>query len=133
MQKIIYVTALTILFFTTNAQTFWQKGGNAQTPPNAPSTLGTDASWNAPLQLITNGTQRMIIDGGNQTQPGGRIAIGNNLPNNFAPQSRVHIHQTGGGGLNNTFIRFTTNVTNNTASDGFAIGNSTQGFTGNNA
>src|SRR5574343_907017 len=86
-----------------------------------------------PLWFQTSGFNRLIIDNGNQTQTGGRIAIGNNLPNNFAPQSRVHIHQTGGGGLNNTFIRFTTNVTNNTASDGFAIGNSTQGFTGNNA
>lgn len=55
---------------------------------------------NQQMTFSTNGFMRMFIDGGNGLgNPGlggGRIAIGNNLPTGFIPQSRVHIYQAGG-------------------------------------
>ncbi len=58
----------------------------------------------------------MLIVDGNTASAAGRIAIGNNLPNNFAPQARLHLHQTDSV---NT-IRFTTD--NMLGGNGFEIG-----------
>ncbi len=60
----------------------------------------------------------MIIDNGGFGNAGGRIAMGNDLPHNFAPQSRLHLHQTTG----NVFLRFTNNLTGAGALDGFVVG-----------
>jgi hypothetical protein len=48
----------------------------------------------------------------------GQIAIGNNLPNNFAPTARLHLHQTGGF----VFSRYTTDNIGSTNTDGFMTG-----------
>lgn len=70
MKKLIYVSALGLFALTANAQTNWQKGGNsnASAPPGLPPTLGTDITWNSPLNFVTRGVQRMTILGG---LPGG--------------------------------------------------------------
>jgi hypothetical protein len=108
-------------------------GWNGLGPNAGPLEIRND--FNQPILFATNNFNRMIIDNGagvgNAGLNGGRISIGNNLPNNFVPQSRVHIHQTGGGPLstNNTYVRFTNGLTGATATDGFAIGNSSGLFT----
>jgi hypothetical protein len=108
-------------------------GWNGLGPNAGPLEIRND--FNQPILFATNNFNRMIIDNGagfgNAGLNGGRISIGNNLPNNFAPQSRVHIHQTGGGpfSTNNTYVRFTNALTGATATDGFAIGNSSGLFT----
>lgn len=63
MQRILITVILGLSVTTTYSQNFWQKGGNAQFPPFAPSSLGTNASWNAPLEIMTNGIQRVLING----------------------------------------------------------------------
>ena len=85
MKKLTFAIAMAIISLSTNAQTNWQKGGNANTPGGAPSTIGTDASWNAPLNFITVGTQRMTIT------PTGLVGISNGL----APLSLLHINSSG--------------------------------------
>jgi hypothetical protein len=113
---------------------------NANSQVSTPANFGTITDyvgWNAaqafPLLIEHKGNQRinfstsggirMLIDAGGGLN-GGRLAIGNNLPALFAPQSRVHIHQTGNTSpLNQTYVRFTNNQTGPTATDGFAIGN----------
>ena len=82
---------------------------------------------NFPILFETNGINRMILDNGGGGQAGGRLALGNNLPAGFAPQSRMHIHQVG---VNNnaTYIRFTNSLTGALNTDGFAIGNSSNLF-----
>jgi len=54
---------------------------------------------------------------GNAGLGGGRIAIGNNLPEGFTAQARLHIHQIGG----NANLRFTANANDTTATDGLEI------------
>jgi hypothetical protein len=92
--------------------------------------VSLNAVQNGKLFLTTNSFNRFLIDGGagagNAGLNGGKIGIGNNLPANFVPQARVHIHQTGGNIFlnNDTYIRFTNNFTTPAANRGFAIGNS---------
>lgn len=84
--------------------------------------------FNDRINFFTNTQTRMFIDGGSGIN-GGRIAIGNNLPVGFVPQSRIHIHQVGNPiPLNSTYVRFTNGLTGLTATDGFAIGNSSSAF-----
>ena len=110
----------------------WRLGGNTDFGPPPASGLVSNSNYfgslqNTPIRIGTNSFNRMIIDNGpgigNAGLTGGRITIGNNLPNNFAPQSRLHIHQTGGAGINSTYIRFTNNFTGSGPNNGFAIGN----------
>ncbi len=61
---------------------------------------------------------RMLIRQGGFGVAGGRVAMGNNLPNNFIPRSRLHLHQTAGV----TDIRFSNNVTGSFTNDGLQIG-----------
>ena len=56
------------------------------------------------------------MDGGNGNN-NGYIGVGNDLPGNFIPQARMHLHQTGGA----VGIRFSNNSTGLNASDGAAI------------
>jgi len=58
-----------------------------------------------PIDFWTNSFRRMRITDGGSGQNLGRIAMGNNLPTNFTPLSRLHLHQD--AGINS--IRFTTN------------------------
>ena len=63
------VLAFIIAFAFSNAtyaQQDWTKGGNNLSPLNSVPTIGTDATWNSPLQLITHGIERMrITENGN--------------------------------------------------------------------
>jgi hypothetical protein len=61
---------------------------------------------------------RMLIMNGAFGNNDGQIAIGNNLPNNFAPSARFHLHQTGGL----VFTRYTTDNIRATNQDGFMTG-----------
>ena len=74
---------------------------------------------NQRINFSTNGFNRMFIDNGAAGIAAGRIAMGNNLPANFAPQARLHLHHTGGG---NTNLLFTNVVTGATLNDGLEIG-----------
>jgi len=66
---------------------------------------------------------RMIIMNGGFGNFGGFIAMGNNLPNGFIPQSRLHLHQsTLFPILSGPYMRFTNVLTGATAADGFLIG-----------
>lgn len=104
----------------------WDINGNTTTPGNFHGTVN-----NQPLNFRTNNIQRMIINNGGNGVGDGQIAIGNNLAPGFIPQSRLHIHQdnTNPFAGNNTYIRFTNNVTGSGPNSGFAIGNS-NGFGG---
>ena len=62
---------------------------------------------------------RMIILNGGFGPGGGQIAMGNNLPNAFAPQGRLHLHHNV---ASNVSMRFTHAGTGLTATDGFQIG-----------
>jgi len=121
--KIAGIIVLSLLTVSTFAQTFWQKGGNAQVPPLAPSTIGTDASWNAPFSIMTNGFQRMLINNGGNGIMDGRVALGNNLPVGFIPANRLHLHQD----LGTNGIQFTNNFTGITAFNGLSMNLQTTG------
>ena len=86
------ITVVFTLFLFSNisfAQLNWKKGGNNSTP--AGNTLGTDATNNTALAIITNGTTRMFMQ--NNTAPtAGFIGIGNGF---LTPQSRLHQHEPG--------------------------------------
>jgi|GEM_PF-1834933 len=68
------------------AQLNWQKGGNNALPPGSPPTLGTN--YNAPLQFLTNGTERARFLAGN-----GFLGIGQT--NTFVPLSLLHVNSNG--------------------------------------
>ena len=114
----------TLLICSTAQAQLWRLGGNSNLPAaddiTAPGAnqLGSQAGFNVPINFITNGTQRMIIDNGGTGTAAGRIAIGNNLPSGFLPTARFHIHQPGRA----EYIRFTNNSTNILNTDGFAMG-----------
>lgn len=112
--------------------------GQVSTPANF-GFPGDYVGWNAaqafPLNITHRGGQpinfrtnygfapagagnRMIITDGGFGFADGRIAMGNNLINGFAPQDRLHLNQTAG----TTAIRFTNGVTGSTATDGFQVG-----------
>jgi|GEM_PF-3890648 len=73
----------------------------------------------------TNSRNRMIITDGAFGPNTGQIAMGNNLPNNFAPTARLHLHQDV---ASNNFISFTHIGVGATATDGFRIGITNVGF-----
>ena len=110
------------------AQVVWELGGNANGGANGLLTNSNyfGSTQNTSVLLGTNSFTRMIIDNGFGGVNAGRIAIGNNLPAGFAPQSRLHIHQNTGNPIipNNTYIRFTNTQTGSGSNNGFAIGNS---------
>ncbi|WKZ76032.1 MAG: tail fiber domain-containing protein [Vicingaceae bacterium] len=86
-------------------------------PANSNNTVLQTQQANSRMLFNTNGAiNRMLIVDGSIAPTAGRIAMGNNLPNNFAPQARLHLHQTD---LVNT-IRFTTD--NMLGGNGFEIG-----------
>ncbi len=96
----------------------WYVGWN----PLVTVPLRIEHQGNQQITFSTNGFNRMFLDNGGAGQAGGRLALGNNLPAGFAPQSRLHIHQTGVAN-NNTYIRFTNSLTGPGPTNGFAIGN----------
>ncbi|MCC7331634.1 MAG: tail fiber domain-containing protein, partial [Flavobacteriales bacterium] len=72
---------------------------------NSTNTVLQTQQGNSRMLFNTNGAiNRMLIVDGNTASASGRIAMGNNLPINFTPLSRLHLHQTN---FVNT-IRFTT-------------------------
>ena len=71
-----------------------------------------------PTNDATNSRNRFLIRGGNFGATAGRAAFGNNLPNNFVPQNRLHLHQTSG----TVRLQFTKNSTGTGATDGFQLG-----------
>lgn len=106
MKKLIYTAALGLFAFATNAQINWQKGGNNATPPGQPATIGTNATWNSPLGFVTNGIQRLqmngtistVVNSGLNLPRDGFIGIGN--PTGFyngngsgqGPYSLLHLN-----------------------------------------
>ena len=87
------------------ATSAWYRGGNfAAGSAGTNNIFGTAAGFNSPIYTQTNGVQRSILRGGGTGNNAGRMALGNNLPNNFTPRARLHLHQNGGF----TNLRFTT-------------------------
>lgn len=91
----------------------WNTNGNFALPTDY---LGTNN--NQPLNIYTNGIGRLKINNGGGGNNAGRIAMGNNLPANFNPSSRLHLHQNGGQNR----IGFTNNGTGTAGNDGFQVG-----------
>ncbi|MCB9188852.1 MAG: hypothetical protein H6599_06175 [Flavobacteriales bacterium] len=121
-RKLLGLVALTTLTSATYAQD-WKLGGNTNFGPPAISGLVSNSNYlgslqNTPIVFGTNGTQRVLIDNGGVGVNTGRVVFGNDLPNNFTPQARLHLHQTGGV----VATRFTNDNTGFTANDGLAIG-----------
>lgn len=96
----------------------WKKGGNPLGSFGV-TTIGTNNTWNAPFQLITNGNIRMHINNGATGTLDGRVGIGNNLPSTFVPRSRVHLHENATTGY--TGLRFTNTTTGSGFTDGYQI------------
>ncbi len=59
---VLIMVALLVTMISSFAQINWQKGGNGNIPLIAPSTIGTDATWNAPFRMMTFGQERMRIN-----------------------------------------------------------------------
>jgi hypothetical protein len=77
-------------------------------------TLQTEA--NADMLINTGGNiNRIVIKDGGVGSASGNIAIGNNLPANFNPNARLHLHHDDNSQVN---LRFTHAGTGPTASDG---------------
>jgi len=55
--KLAGVFAFSLLSISAFSQLNWKKGSNNGTPGGQPPTIGTDATWNAPLNFVTNGVQ----------------------------------------------------------------------------
>lgn len=120
--KLAGVFAFSLLSFSTFAQN-WRVGGNtnfqlAGNPPN----LGT--TQNTPLNFITNGQQRMHINGDVSPTNQGFVGIGTSFS---SPQSRLHINEfdpsppVNGGTA--CYVQWTVSATGNaTANDGLRIG-----------
>lgn len=71
----------------------------------------------------------MFIDGGSGGSIHGRVTMGNQIPDGFNPQERLHLHQfstSANTNLDNTLIRFTSDYTNGgiapTPKSGFEVG-----------
>lgn len=68
---------------------YWKLGGNPLLGPDGLNTtnnqLGTAAGNNIPINVITNGINRFLINNGGTTSTDGRVAMGNNLPIGFTP------------------------------------------------
>lgn len=75
MKKITITGVCLLAGLTINAQVNWQKGGNG-IAGGAQTTIGTNASWNAPFQLMTNGNIRMHINPNGTVYPGTTIPTG---------------------------------------------------------
>ncbi len=116
MKKLLLIACITGTTFSSISQLNWQKGGNS-VAGGANSSLGTNATWNAPLLFQTFGVNRMVLQGGGTGNNDGRMALGNNLVGAFTPANRLHLHQTGG----DFGIQFTNNTTGNSASNGFVM------------
>lgn len=86
------------------ANAAWYRGGNT-TGNGLNNIFGTVAGFNSNIWHKTNGFNRLLMEKGFGTQTDGRIAIGNNLPNNFVPLSRLHIHQITGLNANGFMFR----------------------------
>jgi hypothetical protein len=77
-------------------------------------TLQTEA--NADMFINTGGNiNRIVIKDGGVGSASGNVAIGNNLPANFNPDARLHLHHDDNSQVN---LRFTHAGTGPTASDG---------------
>jgi hypothetical protein len=61
--KLAGVFAFSLLSISAFSQTNWRKGGNNSLPAGSQPTIGTDATWNAPLNFVTNGVQRTRLNG----------------------------------------------------------------------
>ncbi|HXB40830.1 MAG TPA: tail fiber domain-containing protein [Bacteroidia bacterium] len=139
MKKIyrkIAITIVTILSF----QQIYSQGTN----PTHLGIFGQWEGWNgltpfsfdlehrggAAAQTInfkTNTFNRMIIANGPGTPGGGRIAMGDALPNGFVPTARLHLHEVPAIG-GSPFLRFTAPITGTSATDGLEMGISSVGF-----
>lgn len=120
MKKIIYLALLGFAFQASFSQNNWQKGGNNSAPAGSQPTIGTNNLWNSPLNIITNGVQRMTILGsGGGTD--GFVGIGQSF---LTPQNLLHLNMATN---TSTFAQFTNSGTGSTSSDGFLVG-ATGGF-----
>ncbi len=90
MNKYVIISLCICLHNMSFSQTNWRKGGNNATGIGGP-VIGTNATWNAPLNFVTNGIQRMSIRSGFGPLSG-YIGIGNNFSN---PQSPLHVQGSG--------------------------------------
>jgi len=102
MKKIKLTIILTILSTIIFAQA-WQINGN---PGIAPANFLGSLN-NAQLNFRTNANFRFVLDNGGVANNAGSAAFGNNLPLNFTPSARLHLHQTCGV----VTMRFSNNTT----------------------
>ncbi len=84
-----------------------------------PRPLEIRNNFNRPITMHTNSIQRAIFRQGNTTSAAGRVAFGNNLPANFIPRSRLHLHHDD---ISNVSVRFTNLSTGTSPIDGFIVG-----------
>jgi len=93
-------------------------------PANANDVVLQQSQPGGVMGINTGGAiTRIIVADGGVGNNDGRVALGNNLPLTFVPTARLHLHQT--AGVNS--MRYTTNATGTTATDGLEIGiNATQ-------
>jgi hypothetical protein len=81
MKKILILTLFP--YISICGQLNWQKGGNGPAG-SGQTTIGSNASWNAPLQLMTNGQIRLHIN--SNIGNAGFIGVGTTNP-----QFRLHV------------------------------------------
>lgn len=103
----------------------WYRGGNTLTGIAATNNIfGFVGGQNSQIWYQTNGFNRMMMNNGGNAYTNGRIGMGNNLPNNFIPQARLHLLQFGTGTVNADMFRTDGNQ---------SVVNQWQLFTGANA
>jgi hypothetical protein len=114
MRKLIVLLLFAILIqFDVKSQITWVKGGNNAGPPGSQPIIGTNNTWNSPLQFYTFGIHRMQIND-NTGSTAGFVGIGNAF---ITPQSLLHIHD---GGL--SYLQVTNLATTNAANMGVRFG-----------
>ena len=108
MKKSLLLGAVASLFLGTAINAQVTSPTNVSTPPpqfvgfngvGVPEELQIRNDFNLPISFHTNGIQRILVDNGGGGFAAGRVAMGNNLPNNFAARDRLHLHQNVRGPL----------------------------------
>ncbi len=89
---------------------------------SVPGSLEIRNDFNEPITMHTNGIPRALIQGGAGGNNAGQMALGNNLPANFNPTSRLHLHQDGQNRIQFTNSLSNANPTVPSGLDGFQVG-----------
>jgi hypothetical protein len=137
MKKTVQKISLIIgLLVTTQANAQVSVANNAAGGGNY---VGWNNTVGVPLQIrhnadqeihtFTNNLRRMIIaNGGGTGNPGGNVALGNNLGAGFVPVDRLHLNNRGATSSLFTGIRYTNFGIGMTSTDGTQMGINTDGI-----